>query len=112
MQPLEEFPLQQVPVSLDPDRQPLAGGLELRARGAPHDAWHAVPIWHPGKLESPQGDALLHAGVKTTEPTQGGCLCCNLEVEFLQPLGEHPVEPLCVIPIAHLPLQSKALEVS
>ena len=100
MQPLEAFSLQQVPVSLAPDRQPLAGGLELLARGAPHDAWHALPIWPPGKRASQKGDALLHAGGKTTAPTQGGLLCGNLEGALRQPLGEPPGEPLCVRPRA------------
>ena len=68
MQPLAAFPLRQVPVVLAPGCQPLTGGLELRARGTPHDAGHAVPIWHPGKLESQKGDAPLHARVKTTTP--------------------------------------------
>jgi len=100
MQPLEACPLPQVPVSLAPDRQPLAGGLELLARGAPHDAWHAIPLWPPGKRASQQGDALLHAGVQTTAPPPGGFLCGTLEGALLQPLGEHPGEPLCVLPRA------------
>lgn len=97
MQPLEECPLRQVPVVLDPHRQPLAGGLERLARGAPHDTWHAVPIWPPGQLEAQKGDALLHAGVKSTAPPQVGFLWGNLEIAFLQPLGEHSVKPLCVV---------------
>jgi hypothetical protein len=100
MQPLEEFPLRQVPVVFDPGCQPLAGGLQLRARGTPHDAGHAVPICLPSEREAQQGDAPLHAGVKTTQPSQMGFLGGNLEVEFLQPLGEHPVEPLSVVLIA------------
>ena len=97
MQPLEACPLRQVPVVLDPPRQPLAGGLELLARGAPHDAWYAVPIWHPGTLEAQKGDALLHARVQSTEPPQVGFLWGTLEIALLQPLGEHPVKPLGVV---------------
>src|SRR5712671_1631636 len=99
MQPLETCPPRQVPVVLDPDRQPLAGGLELRARGAPPDAWHAVPTWHPGTRASQQGEAWRHAGVQTTAPPQVGLLWGDLQVALLQPLGEPPGEPLCVVPI-------------
>src|SRR5574341_977502 len=91
MQPLEECPLRQVPVVLDPHRQPLAGGLERLARGAPHDAWHAVPIWHPGQLEAQKGDALLHAGVKTTAPPTTAVnsfrILCPPQPSILQPPG-------------------------
>src|SRR5262249_37549725 len=38
MQTLEELPPRQVPVLLDPFREPVAGGLELLARSAPHAA--------------------------------------------------------------------------
>jgi len=97
MQPLEKCPLRQVPVVLDPGCQPLTGGVELRARGTPHDAGHAVPIWHPGTRASQQGEAPLHARVQTTQPPQVGCLWGTLEVALLQPLGEHPGEPRSVV---------------
>src|SRR5215475_15235819 len=100
MQPLEECPLRQVPVFLNPGCQSLAGSLQLLARGTPHDAGHAVPIWSPEELEAQKGEAPLHAWVKTTEPSQVGLLWGHLEVECLQPLGKHPVEPLSVILIA------------
>jgi len=89
-----------VSVFLDPGCQPLAGGLELFARGTSHDAGDAMPIWPPGELEAQKGEAPLHAGVKTTKPSQVGFLWGHLEVEFLQPLREHPVEPLSVVLIA------------
>src|SRR5215831_15457677 len=100
MQPLEEVPLRQVPVFLNPGCQPLAGSLQLLARGTPHNAGYAMPIWPPEKLEAQNGEAPLHAGVKATKPSQVGFLWGHLEVEFLQPLGKHPVEPLSVILIA------------
>src|SRR5215510_1006255 len=100
MQPLEECPLRQVPVVLDPGCQPLAGSLELLARGTPYDAGHAVPIWPPSELEAQKGEAPLHAGVKTTKPSQVGFLWGHLEVELLQPVGKPPVEPLSVVLIA------------
>src|SRR5712691_11151646 len=59
MQTLEACPPRPVPVVLDPFREPLAGGVELLARGAPHDAGHTVPIWHPEARESQQGEAPL-----------------------------------------------------
>jgi len=82
MQTLEEFPPRQVPVLLNPFREPLAGGLELLARGASPDAWHAVPIWHPAELESQKGEAPLRAWVKTAEPVQMRLLRRHLEVEL------------------------------
>jgi hypothetical protein len=100
MQPREEVPLRPVPVVLDPGCQPLAGSLQLLACGTPHDAGHTVPIWPPEELEAQKGEAPLHAGVKTTKPSQVGFLWGHLEVEFLQPLGEHPIEPLSVVLIA------------
>src|SRR5215475_5389578 len=100
MQPLEEGPLRQVSVFLDPGCQPLAGGLELFARGTSHDAGYAMLIWHPGELEAQKGEAPLHAGMKTTKPSQVGFLWGHLEVEFLQPLRKHPVESLSVVLIA------------
>ena len=100
MQPLEAFPLRQVPVVLDPGCQPLAGGLQLRARGTPHDAGHAVPLCLPSEREAQKGEVPLHAGVKTTQPSQVGFLGGNLEGALRQPLGEPPGEPLCVRPRA------------
>jgi hypothetical protein len=100
MQPLEAFPLRQVPVLFAPARQPLTGGVELLARGASHDAWHAVPLWHPGTRNAQQGDAPFHAGVNTTQPPQVGLLWGNLEVTFLPPLGEPPVASLRVVLLA------------
>jgi hypothetical protein len=97
MQTLEELPPRQEPVLLDPFREPLAGGLELLARGAPHDAGHTVPIWGPEKLESPKGEAPLLARVTTAEPAQMGFLGCHLEVEFRQPFGQHPKKPFRVL---------------
>jgi hypothetical protein len=44
MQTLEELLPRQVSVLLDPFREPLAGGLELLASSAPHDAGDTVPI--------------------------------------------------------------------
>jgi hypothetical protein len=86
MQTLEEFPPRQVPVLLDPFREPLAGGVELLTCSASHDVWHAVPIWHPEELESQKGAAPPLAWVKTAEPSQMGLLRGHLEVAFLQPL--------------------------
>src|SRR5262245_56202998 len=97
MQTLEEFPPRQVPVLLDPFREPLAGGLELLAGGASHDAGHAVPIWCPEKLESQKGEAPLLARVKTAEPAQMGFLWSHLEVEFRQPFGQHSKKPFCIL---------------
>ena len=87
IQTLEEFPPRQVPVVLDPCRAPLAGGVELLTCRASHDAWHAVPIWHPEELKSQKGEAPLRAWVKTAESSQMGLLRGHLEVEFLQPFG-------------------------
>lgn len=97
MQPLDACPLRQVPVVLDPGCQPLAGGLQLRARGTPHDAGHAVPLCLPSAREAQQGDAPLHAGGNTTQPSHVGFLWGHLEVAFLQPLGEPPGEPRSVV---------------
>src|SRR5215813_4751954 len=44
MQTLEELPPRHVPVLLDPCREPVAGGLELLARSAPHAAGDTVPL--------------------------------------------------------------------
>ena len=90
MQTLEEFPPRQVPVLLDPFREPLAGGVELLTCSASHDAGHAVPIWHPEERKSQKGAAPLRAGVQTAESSQMGLLWRHLEVEFLQPCGQHP----------------------
>src|SRR5262245_13723474 len=100
MQPREEVPLRQGPVVLAPTWQPLAGSLQLLARGTPHDAGHAVSIWPPGERETQQGEAPLHAGVKTTKPSQVGVLRGHLEGKLLQPLRKPPVEPLRVVLIA------------
>jgi class 3 adenylate cyclase len=97
VQTLEEFPPRQVPVLLNPFREPLAGGVELLPCGASHDAGHAVPIWHPEELKSQKGEAPLLARVKTAEPAQMGLLRRHLEVEFPQPLGQHPKKPFCVL---------------
>ena len=97
MQPLEACLLRQVPVGLDPGCQPSAGRLQLLARGTPHDAGPAVPICLPSELEAQQGEAPLHAGVTTTQPSHVGLLWGHLEVAFLQPLSKHPVEPLSVV---------------
>ena len=78
----EEFPPRQVPVLLNPFREPLASGLELLTCGASQDAWHAVPIWHPEELESQKGEAPLRAWVKTAEPAQMRLLRCHLKVEL------------------------------
>src|SRR5438093_4695139 len=61
MQTLEACPPRQGPVWLAPCREPVAGGLELLTCRASHDAWHAVPIWHPEARTSQQGEAPLHA---------------------------------------------------
>ncbi|HSX81810.1 MAG TPA: hypothetical protein VLQ80_24995, partial [Candidatus Saccharimonadia bacterium] len=82
---------------LDPFREPLTGGLELLACGAPPDAWHAVPIWHPEACKSQQGEAPLRARVKTAEPAQMGFLWGHLEVEFRQPFGQHSKKPFRVL---------------
>jgi hypothetical protein len=71
--------------------------LELLACGAPHDAGHAVPIWHPEKLKSQKGEAPLLAWMKTAEPSQMGLLRRYLKVEFSQPFGQHPKEPIRVL---------------
>ena len=78
---------------LDPGCQPLAGGWELLARGTPHDAGHAVPIWHPSEREAQKGEAPLLARVKTAAPTQMGFLWCHLEVACRQPFGQHSKKP-------------------
>ncbi len=100
MQPLEAVPLRHVSVFLDPGCQPLAGGVELFARGTSHDAGYAMPIWHPGEREAQKGEAPLPAGVKTTQPSHVGVLWGHLEVEFLSPLRKHPVESRSVVLIA------------
>src|SRR5262245_1048168 len=79
MQPLEECPPRQMPVLLNPFREPLAGGLELLTCGASQDAWHAVPLWHPAARESQKGEAPLRAWVKTAEPVQMRLLRRHLE---------------------------------
>ena len=93
MQPLEACPLRPVPVVRAPGCQPLTGGVELRARGTPPDAWCAGPIWPPGTRTSQTGAAPLPARVQTTQPPQVGLLWGHLEVALLQPLGEPPGEP-------------------
>src|SRR6267142_5993015 len=97
MQTLEACPPRQVPVLLDPFREPLTGGLELLAGGAPHDAGHAVPIWQPEERESQKGAAPLRAWVKTAESSQVGLLRRHLEVAFRQPGGQHPQKPFRVL---------------
>jgi hypothetical protein len=97
MQTLEEFPPRQVPVLLDPFRESLTGGLELLTCGAPQDAGHAVPIWHPEELQSQKGEAPLLARVKTAEPLQMRLLRRYLKMEFSQPFGQHPKEPFRVL---------------
>src|SRR5262249_14211056 len=87
----------QVPVLFDPFRKSWASGLELLTCGAPQDARHAVPLWCPEKLESQKGEAPLLTRVKTAEPAQMGFLWCHLEVEFLQPFGQHPKYPVRVL---------------
>jgi hypothetical protein len=100
MQPLEDVPLRQVPVGLHPGWQPLAGSVQLLACGTPHDAGHTVPSLPPEAREAQKGAAPLHAWVQTTHPSQVGFLWGHLEVALLQPLGEHPIEPLSVVLIA------------
>jgi hypothetical protein len=97
MQTLEACPPRQGPVWLAPGREPLARGVELLARGAPHDAWHAVPLWPPEERESQQGEAPLLARVQTTEPSQMGLLRCHLEVALLQPFGQPLAKPFRVL---------------
>ena len=97
MQTLEACPPRQVPGWLDPCREPLTGGWELLACGAPHDAGHAVPIWHPDERESQQGEAPLRAGVTTAASSQMGLLRRHLEVALLQPGGPHPKKPCRVL---------------
>src|SRR5262250_370235 len=97
MQTLEECPPRQVPVVLDPCREPLPGGLELLAGSAPQDAGHAVPLWPPVALESQKGAAPRRAGVKTAEPVQMRLLRCPLEVERREPLREHPQKPFRIL---------------
>jgi len=76
-----------VPVLFDPFREPLASGLKLLARGAPHDAGHTVPIWPPEELKSQKGEAPLPARMKTAEPSQMRLFQGYLKVEFAQPFG-------------------------
>src|SRR5512145_672559 len=97
MQTLEACPPRQMPVLFDPFRESLASGVELLARGAPHAAGHAVPIWCPGKLESQKGAAPLRARVKTAAPAQMGFLWCHLAGAFRQPFGQHPKKPFGVL---------------
>ena len=97
MQTLEACPPRQVPGWLDPCREPLTGGWELLACGAPHDAGHAVPIWHPDERESQQGEAPLRAGVTTAASSPMGLLRRHLEVALLQPGGPHPKKPFRVL---------------
>ena len=97
MQTLEACPPRQVPVLLDPFREPLAGGVELLTCRASHDAGHAVPIWHPAERTSQQGEAPLRAGVKTAASAQMGLLRRHLAVEFPQPFGQHPKKPFRVL---------------
>src|SRR5262245_39113296 len=92
-----------MPVLPDPCRDPPAGGLELRAGRTPRDARHAVPIRLPGGLEAQKGEAPLPAGVKTAEPQETGLLRRDLEIEFRQPLREHPREPFGVVLLAEGP---------
>jgi hypothetical protein len=56
-----------------------------------------MPRWHPGEREAQQGEAPLHAGVKTTQPSPVGFLWGHLEVAFLAPLRKHPGESLSVV---------------
>src|SRR5262245_6698128 len=97
MQTLEAFPPRQVPVLLDPCRQSLTGGLELLACGAPHDARHAVPIWHPEEREAQKGQAPLLAWMNTAEPSQMGLLRRYLKLACSQPFGQHPNAPFRVL---------------
>jgi len=90
MQTLEACPPRQVPVLFDPCRAPSAGRLELLACSTPRDARYALPIWGPGPLEAQQGAAPPPTGMTPAAPQQVGLLWGDLEVEFLQPLGEHP----------------------
>ncbi len=77
MQTLEACPPRQGPGLLAPGHEPLARGVELRARGAPHDAWHAVPLWPPAARASQQGEAPLRARVNTTAPSPMGLLSAS-----------------------------------
>ena len=97
LQPLEAWPLRQVPVVLAPGGPPWAGGAELRTRGTPPDAGHAGPRCLPSAHDAQQGDAPLHAGGQAPQPSQGGVLWGHLEGAWLQPLGEHPGAPLRVV---------------
>jgi len=100
MQPREAVPLRQVPVVLHPGCQPWAGSVQLRARGTPHDAGHAVPIWPPQERAAQTGEAPLQAGVQPAQPAHVGFLQGPLEVHLLQPLRKPPGEPLRVVLIA------------
>lgn len=100
MQTLEEFLPRQGPVLLDPCRDPPPCGLKLLTRRAARAAQHAVPLWPPGACASQEGEAPPPARVQTAAPQEMGLLWRDLEVELLQPLGEYPVQPLCIVPIA------------
>jgi hypothetical protein len=66
IQPPKELSSRQVPMLLDPFRDPLTCRLELLAGRTPLDAWHALPIWSPCQLKAQNREAPLHAGVQTT----------------------------------------------
>ena len=100
VQTLEELTPRQVPGLFHPCRDPPAGRIQLLPRRAPCDAWHTLPIWGPGKLEAQKGEAPPHTGMKPAAPQQVGLLRGDLEVELLQPLGKHAVEPFCVVLVA------------
>ena|SRR5215831_2589948 len=93
MQTLAAFPPRQGPRLFDPCREALASGWELLAGGAPQDAGHAVPLWHPEARASQQGAAPLRAWVQTAAPVPLRLLRRYLKMEFSQPFGQHPKKP-------------------
>ena len=90
----------QVPGLCDPCRDPSARRLELRARRASLDAWHTVAIWPPGDLESQTREAPPPARMNTTEAQEVGFSWGDLEVEWRQPTGSHPITPRRLVLIA------------
>ena len=97
VQPPVELASRQVPVLFDPFRYPSTRRLELLARGASFDTRHALAIWHPIPLESQTREAPPQAGMETTDAQEVGVVGGDLEVEWLQPVGSHPIQPFRII---------------
>ena len=90
----------QMPMWCAPCRHPPAGGLALLACRAACDARHAVTIWPPGPLASPQRDAPPSTGVETTASQAVGLVWRHLQGAFLPPFGPHPIQPFRLVSIA------------